>query len=233
MKKLFVISIALVAYISVLAQFKKPLNLPNYDNRIIHWGFTFGVNKLDFIMVKEASFAQAPAQDNLYGIVHKWQPGAHLGPVLEIRLTRYWKLRTLVNLTFQQRNMVYYFDHGEQIVTIPVASTFLQAPVLLKYNGARATNVRPYIIFGAAPTYDISALKRPNDNKPHVYLNTLDLIPEVGTGLEWFLPFFKLSTEIKFGRGLFNVLSPDNSVYTKYIQSLYTTYFMFSLHFEG
>ncbi len=233
MKRTVLLFVILFWTISSFAQFQRVKNLPNYDNKRVHWGFSFGMDKMDFILLKTGDFNFAP-NDNLYGIVHRWQFGGHLGPILEINLGRYWKFRTLVTLTFQQRNLVYYFDHGESIVTIPVASTMIQSPFLIKYHGARSNNIRPYIIFGAAPTYDISARKRPETDEPRVFLRTTDLVIEGGTGLDWFLPYFKLSTELKFGRGLFNVLAPDqNTIYTKYIDALYTTYFMFSLHFEG
>ncbi len=233
MKKSFLITLLVIFSTSIFAQFNRTINLPNYDFKRVHWGFSFGIDKMDFIMFKTTNFTNAPSQDSLYGIVHHWNPGAHLGPIVEFNISHYWKLRILVNLMFQQRDLVYYFDHGENVVTIPVASTFIQTPVLIKYNGSRNFNIRPYIIFGGAPTYDISALKHPKDDNPHVFLRPMDVIGEFGSGIEWFLPYFKLSTELKFGRGVFNVLSPDNSVYTKYLQGLYTTYFMFTLHFEG
>ena len=234
MKKLTIVFLSIFMLSSTYAQFfNKSKNLPNYDNRLIHWGFTFGINKLDFIVVKTQNFYQAPEQDNLYGIAHKWLPGGHLGPIFELRLNKNFTFRTLITLNFQQRALVYYFNQGSAPLQINIPSTFIQMPLLIKYHGVRAGNMRPYIIAGVAPTFDISALKRPQTNVPRVYLSAFDTYGETGLGIDWFLQYFKLSTEIKFGRGLMNVLEPDNSVYTKYLQSLYSYYFMFSLHFEG
>ncbi len=231
-KTALVIILSLISF-SIYAQFQRPKNLPNYDTKTVHWGFTFGIDKFDFIMIKTAQFNFADTADNLYGIVHKWQPGGHLGPIVEVRMTKHLKLRSLVTLTFQQRNLVYYFDQGQDVVTIPIASTLIQTPLLIKYDGARSVNMRPYVIAGVAPTYDISATKRVVTDAPKVYLKTMDVNAEMGAGIEWFLQYFKLSTELKFGRGFFNVLERDNTIYTKYIDALYSYYFMFSLHFEG
>jgi hypothetical protein len=233
MKKTVVFLLFIFSLSNVFGQFTKSKNLPNYDNRLIHWGFTFGINKLDFIVIKSQNFYNAPSDDNLYGIAHKWLPGGHLGPIFEIRLLKFLTFRTLITLNFQQRSLIYYFNQGSAPLQIDIPSTFVQMPLLFKYHGARYGNMRPYIIAGAAPTFDISALKRPQTNVPRVYLSAFDTYGETGLGIDWFLQYFKLSTEIKFGRGLMNVLEPDNSVYTKYLQGLYSYYFMFSLHFEG
>ncbi len=218
---------------NAFGQFTKSKNLPNYDSKLIHWGFTFGVNKLDFIVVKTQSFYNAPSEDNLYGIAHQWMPGAHLGPIFELRLSRYFTFRTLITLTFQQRSLVYYFNQGTAPLKINIPSTFVQSPLLIKFHGHRYGNTRPYVIAGAAPTLDISSFKKPQTNTPHVFLSSFDTYIESGMGIDWYLQYFKFSTEIKFGRGLFNVLEPDNTVYTKYLQGLTSYYFMFSLHFEG
>ncbi len=233
MRKYIILLLSLLASNFMMAQFAKPQNLPGYDNKIVHWGFTFGIDKFDFFMEKSTSFAFADTANNLYGIVHKWMPGGHLGPIVELRLDRYFKLRFLVTLTFQQRDLLYYFNHGKDVLDIAIPSTFIQTPVLLKFNGARRGNVRPYVIAGMAPTFDIASKKHLSPDRPHVYLNRFDMCAEVGTGISWFLPYFKLATELKFGRGFFNVLQPDGTLYTKYINALYSYYVMFSFHFEG
>ncbi len=233
MRKIIILSLLFFTIADSYGQLGKSKNLPNYDHKLIHWGFTFGINKLDFIVVKTANFYQAPEQDNLYGIVHKWLPGGHLGPIFEIRVARTLTFRTLITLNFQQRSLIYYFDKGNAPLEINIPSTFIQMPLLFKFHGFRATNARPYIIAGAAPTFDISALKKPKTSIPRVFLSPFDVYGEAGLGIDWYLQYFKLSTEIKFGRGMLNVLEPDSTIYTKYLQALYSYYFMFSLHFEG
>jgi len=233
MKKILIVLFITTIAFNSFAQLDKVKNLPNYDNKLIHWGFTFGINKLDFLVLKSINFYNAPLEDNLYGITHKWMPGVNLGPIFELKFNKFFDFRTLLTLNFQQRSLIYYFDQGNAALKIDIPSTFIQMPLLVKFHGVRIDNTRPYIIFGGAPTFDISALKRPITNTPKVYLNPLDIYAETGIGIDWFLPYFKLATELKFGRGFNNVLERDNTVYTKYIDKLQSYYFMFSLHFEG
>ncbi len=230
MKKIAVVILTFLLAGSIYAQQGVTRNLPDYDSRMVHWGFSFGVNKLDFMLFKTADFA---TQDTLTGIVHGWMPSGHLGPAVSIQMARHVDFRFLINLTFQQRTLNYYFANGDY-QKVDINSTLLQTPILFKYKGNRYGNIRPYVIGGAAPTFDLSARKRIITDQPHVYLTPEDVYLEVGTGFDFFLQYFKLSTELKFGYGLFDVTVHDpNYLYTRYIDQLHSYYLMLTFHFEG
>ena len=174
------------------AQQQKIKNLRFHDAKPIHWGFTFGVNTMDFTIHKNSVFYSDSC--TIFGIESKKFPGFHLGPIVNIRLGKFFDLRFLVNLSFGQRNMIYYKysgsvgDSASSYVEDPqeLSSTFIEFPLLLKFKGSRINNMRPYIITGGNPRYDLSARKALKENTvDDLYIETFDVYLEVGFGFDW------------------------------------------------
>ena len=59
-----------------------------------------------------------------------------------------------------------------------------------------------------------------------------DLLGEVGFGIDFYLEYFKFSPEIKLSYGFLNIISKDDSGYTKLINDLNTNGWMLSFTFE-
>ena len=56
---------------------------------------------------------------------------------------------------------------------------------------------------------------------------------EVGTGLDFFLEYFKFSPELKFSYGLNNVIVPEQTEFSAPVVDLRSRIFVFALNFEG
>jgi hypothetical protein len=67
-------------------------------------------------------------------------------------------------------------------------------------------------------------------------LKRADLYYEIGAGIDFYLPYFKLTIEAKMSNGLFDVLvhDPDdrNPEYVNSIQSMRSQMWVLSFHFE-
>jgi len=242
MKKIAVLFISIIFASSLFAQAprSKVKNLRFHDLKPVHWGFTFGVNTMDFNIHKNASFMDTT--NTLYGIENRLQPGFHLGPIFNVRLGHFWDLRFLVNLSFGQRNLTYYTlgsssdtansPYTSTLMKLP--STFIEAPVLFKYKAARLGNSRAYMLFGGNVRYDLNARKEPNlADGPKIQLEMIDAYAEVGFGIDWYLPYFKLSTELKYSHGFMDVMKKDATIYTSSIDKLNSKMLLLSFHFEG
>ncbi len=205
------------------------------DYKKVHWGFTFGINKVDCNIYKNDNFL---SNDSIHylGIESYSIPGFLLGPLVEFKLAKYFDLRMQLDISFTQRNFYYYFgtaqDSSIKTEQLKVPSSFVEMPILLKYKSARYNNMRMYLIAGGNPRYDIAALRK-NINESTIRLNPLDIAYDVGLGIEWYLPYFKLSTELKFSHGFMDVLKHDGSIYALPIDKLKTNIFMLSFHFSS
>jgi len=239
MKKIALIFMFAILSLSLWAQNQKVKNLRYLDSQPVHFGFTVGLNYMDFTIHKSGLFFNDTV--DFYSIENKIQPGFHLGPIVNFRLGQYFDLRLLLNLSFGQRNLTYNrvnFSGTEGVIselyTMKIASTFIEVPVLIKYKAARMNNMRPYVLLGACPKYDLSAKKAPNEaDLPKVQLNQLDYYADMGFGIDWYLPYFKLSTELKYSLGFNDMLKQDGTVYTSAIDKMSSKMFMLSFHFEG
>lgn len=215
------------------AQVKKVLNLPKYDRQKIHFGFSLGVNKTDFIIKRIDDFNLL---DTLYSVESKGQSGFNLQIIANLRLGDNFDLRFLPGLSFASRNLYYTFEKttskSNEIVK-KVESTFLEFPLDLKFKSARLNNFRAYVLAGGKYSIDmVSQAKVKAKDKEFVKLQRYDYGYEIGVGVDFYMPMFKLSPEIKMYHGLNNLLVKDELAYSQSLKGLFSKVFTVSLTFE-
>ena len=80
---------------------------------------------------------------------------------------------------------------------------------------------------------DIASQKDIDDEgEKLVKLKKNDLGIEIGFGMDFYLEYFKFSPQIKLTYGILNLLSEDETVYTKSVSKLTTNAWMLSFTFE-
>jgi hypothetical protein len=228
--------ISVFIFLSVKAfpqKYKKSQNLARYDFQKIHFGFTLGINELNFNLQKNSNTI---TNDTLKTIYTKSQKGFNLGIVSNLRLGKYTDLRFVPALIFGERQLEYGFlnnsnSNNEKLKKIE--STLLEFPVYLKYKSERYNNFRAYIMSGIKYSMDIASQDEIDDEGQEIVkLKKNDLMGEIGFGLDFYLEYFKFSPQIKISHGLINLLSKDQSVYTQSINGLRTNGWMLSFTFE-
>ena len=118
-----------------------------------------------------------------------------------------------------------------------IESTYIDLPLILKYKATRINNIRPYVLGGFNIRNDMARNKEFNeDEKIYIKLKPFDIFYEIGVGVDFYLAYFKFSTEIKYSVGTLNVVSPqasdDYPEFANSIDRLNSRMFMVSLHFE-
>ena len=233
-KYLFLIIFKFVITNIVIAQLHpQPKNLPRYDFKKMHFGFTLGINSLDFKIKNNPKIIY---QDSLYVLHSNNQKGFNLGIVSNFRLGKYTDLRFVPALVFGERHLFYSFADSINNIEIEkkkVESTLLDFPIYVKYKSQRYNNFRSYVLFGIKYSLDIASQKDIiNEDEVIIKLNPNDFMGEIGFGMDFYLEFFKFSPQIKISRGVVNLLDRDQTVYTKSIKNLYTNGWMLSFTFE-
>ncbi len=208
-------------------------NLPAFDYRPLHFGFLIGLNTMDFKVIHKLPADRPPGMENRFAEVVNLNPGVNIGIVSSLRLNKYFNVRFLPGISFGQRDLL-FIDNGERDEgALEIKSTFLEFPLLLKFNGARMTNAKPYLIGGINPRVDLA--KSENDG---LNLKSIDMYLEVGAGLDMYLNYFRLSTEAKLSVGLRNVLDPSGTgepediMYTEVLDRITSRLFVFTFYFE-
>ena len=109
-------------------------------------------------------------------------------------------------------------------------------PIELKFAAQRFRNLRPYLVGGLMPAFDVS--KRRNDL---LKFKATDMFLTVGFGCDFYLPFFKLIPELKFCFGLTDVLDhnrpdladePDKMKYTQSLTKAVSQMVVLTFYFE-
>tara|TARA_B110000858_G_scaffold192043_1_gene242163 strand:+ start:273 stop:986 length:714 start_codon:yes stop_codon:yes gene_type:complete len=212
---------------------KKPQNLARYDFKKLHFGFTLGINELNFNIKKNSNTL---TNDTLLTLLSNSQKGFNLGIVSNLRIGKFTDLRFIPTLVFGERNLNYGFidSNGVNDERIKkIESTLIDFPLYIKYKSERYNNFRTYILAGIKYSIDVASQDKINDEGQEIVkLKKNDLMGEIGFGLDFYLEYFKFSPQIKLSYGILNILSEDETVYSRSINHLSTNGWMISFTFE-
>ncbi len=210
-------------------------NLPGYDRKAVHFGFLLGLNMLDFHVYNTGARTYENGGMARYAEVTTLDPGLVLGIVTDFRLAENLNFRILPGISFGQRHLLFVDEQGNAIDDEPlkIKSTFIECPLLLKYGAKRLHNVRPFIVGGFTPRFDLA-----KDKQDHLNMRSLDFYADAGAGMDFYLTFFRLSVEIRCDFGMANVydstLSDDEAdiPYQQSIRSLKSRWWGVVFYFE-
>ena len=256
MKKVLISVIFLIVACSVFAQKQKINYLTTFDDKLFHFGFTIGMNTLDFNVVNYNPIGENPEFDldensdyldvfddaydtKIRSDVATLVPGFTVGIITSMRLSKDFNLRFLPGLSFGERQLTFNVpvidinEYDESLSFYTIRSTFLDFPLLIKYKARRINNDRPYVIFGGAYRHDISRTAQ----EDLIKLKNGGFYAEVGGGWDHYFAFFRFSVEAKFSFGLNNQLgdlpAPTQRLYyAQSIKDLRSKIFTLSFHFE-
>jgi len=232
-KYFFILLLFLGANDSYGQKIKKLQNLVRYDFQKLHFGFTIGINNLNFNIKKNSNTL---TNDSLLTLLPNSQKGFNLGIVSNLRIGRFTDLRFIPTLVFGERNLNYVFidNNGVNYKRVKrIESTLIDFPINIKYKSARYNNFRTYVIGGIKYSLDVASQEKINDEGQEIVkLMKNDLMGEIGFGFDFYLEYFKFSPQIKLSHGILNLLSNDDTVYTQSINHLSTNGWMISFTFE-
>jgi len=234
-RKIILLILAFLFSPLIYSQVKKPWNISTFDKKTIHFGFSIGLNSMDYA-AKRTMTAYTYSTDTAIFVPDLssiMPPGFQVQIISDLRLGENLNLRFLPGISFGQRELKFYrlSDRSEDI-SVDISSAFLDFPLSLKYRAKRLNNYRPYIIGGVNYRYDMSSR---NDEELIIQTKPGDLYVESGMGIDWYLAFFKFSTEIKIGVGLRDILvryTHDRPEYLASLNGLRSYIFCLSFHFE-
>lgn len=242
LKKYSVLFFLLILVHSTNAQYKKPtkLNDPDYDvGRRLRFGFSLGINTMDFSIRSNKNFQVSPKGDTTQYFVDVSHiiPGFNVNAISDFRLSENFHLRFLPGYAFGQRNLNFFYPNSNLKTQMRVESSFIELPLSIKYSAQRINNVRPYLLFGGNFRIDLASYKKLNvEEGVLLRLVKADAYYEIGFGIDFFLEYFKFAIEFKYSAGVLNVLSRDYADgaenYVQAIEKINSQLFIVAFHFE-
>lgn len=197
-KAILILSLLALIPISIVAQHNKLQNLPYVDYKIFHFGFMVGFHTQDLRLTQsghtnengEVWFSEIPS----------YSPGFSVGLIGDLYLNYYMNLRAVPTIHLGSKDFVFREQTSGEEFRTSTKNNYITLPIQLKFNPGRTNNHRPYIIMGGYGSLEIA----PRKNNP-VLLKPFDYGIEVGVGCDFYLPFFKLSPEIKYCFGMADI----------------------------
>jgi hypothetical protein len=179
-------------------------NNPNYDERKLTYGFLIGLHTTAY-QIKYSNEFVSPGLDTVQSVIPYWRPGFSLGFIVNYRITEFLDLRLTPEVAFYEHKLRYNYTDGSHLDQL-VETTMVEFPFLLKYKSSRRGNVRMYMIGGLKPGVEASGKKKIENSTTQLEVRNLNLNLEAGFGFDLYFPLFKFSPEIRFSRGLTDVL---------------------------
>lgn len=245
----YVIAILLLfaATCHVAAQRRVVQHKPYIDLRTLHFGILLGLNVQDAELCnvgpQQLELADGTLMDaDVSCDVDNWNPGFSVGVLADLRLNRHFSLRFTPAMHFGSKHLVFrnrklLTESGwPQEVTQNLKNTYISMPISLKFAAERFNNYRPYVIAGLNPMLNLAG-----KDQDYVHLKRQDLLLEVGLGCDFYLPFFKLIPELKFGYGLMDAFDKEHIgeirdtnklPYARSVSSIHTKMIVLTLYFE-
>ena len=198
---------------------------PNYDERKISYGFMIGIHTSAY-QVKYSDKFVTQSFDTVHSVLTPFAPGFSLGFLMNSDLD----LRIMPKAGFYDHQLEYnYTDETTQ--TQLTETTMVEFPILLKYKSMRRGNVRMYMIGGITPSIEASGKNDIQATTEVLDIRQTNLSIDAGIGFDFYFPLFKFSQEIRFSRGIANMLGPDQSSFKEPISRVNTNtisvYFIF------
>jgi len=216
MRKIILSLSALLLTVFATAQERQVENRPYIDLRPFHFGVLVGTHFQDIefqnVGPQTITNEDGTTSEKLISTDQdRWDMGFSVGVLGEARLGQYFALRVAPTMHFGNKHLTFInhtdrLDDGSPIVMHQdMKSIYVSSDVNLIYSAKRFNNHRPYMLLGVNPMLNLSG--KDNDI---IRLKRYDVLLELGMGCDFYLPFFKLRPELKFGYGLIDVLDTDH-----------------------
>lgn len=236
MRKPILLAFVFLSFVGI-SQRAKQERYKNFDKRLFHFGFMLGFNSSDFTMYQKVNAF------NQYGIVSLTtdsQPGGQLGILTTMKLfTPVLRLRFIPTLSFQEKVLNYKsldsLNFPKGVGQERVNSTNLDFPLMLQFRTKRYNNFAAYALAGAQYSMDLQSQEKASQNyiDPFVKIKRNDFQGQLGCGIEFFAPYFKVGFEVKYSRGFVNSFIQDYTPVSNPIDKLYNKALWVSIIFEG
>ena len=219
---------------SVFASAQPGKNIPQFDRRKFHFGFSLGGNTADFRYQFQPGVYNG---DSIVNVQILKVPGFNFGIVSSWDISEIFHIRFLPSLSFQEREFRYGVLEDNDVIfkSTRLESTFLDFPLMLKLRTKRINNFAAYGLTGLQYSLDLAsqAEVKTSPGEEIMKMKRSDFATQFGGGFDFFMAYYKFSIEIKLSNGFTNTLIQEDTFYTAPLNSLMTKVWWFTITFEG
>lgn len=205
-------------------------NNPNYDERKLTYGFLIGIHSSAYRVDYSDKFV-TPEFDTLYAVEPPWSAGFSLGFIVNYKLGDFFDLRLTPKVAFYEHRLRYLYTDSQPTHEELIETTMVEFPLLLKYKSERRGNIRMYMVGGIKPGIEASGKKKLENVTSSLEVKGGNLSVDFGFGFDLYYPLFKFSPEIRFSKGVIDILdnkkNPFGQPLNRVSTNMITVYFLF------
>ncbi len=204
-------------------------NYFDYQKKPYYFGITLGLNVSKFRIQRADDFINS---DSVQTIESLSGPGFNLGIITNLKAGEYFDFRLLPTLSFTDRQL--QFGRNGRTIDQSFSSVWVEIPFHIRYKSAPFKDKRLYLLAGIKYGFDVAAKARSRQDPELLDLSSTEFAIEYGAGVQFFLPFFIFSPEIKISHGIGSslIFNPEKSE-SSLIQKLLSRTITIAFHFEG
>jgi Outer membrane protein beta-barrel domain len=207
-------------------------NYLDFQAKPYYFGITLGFNRSDYRIFKSKNFI---LNDSIAGIGSLRGPGFNLQVVSNLKIGNYFDLRFIPGFSFAEKSVEYdAIRKGRPNYISKIESVYAELPFLIRFKSAPYKDKRIVLLAGFKYAFDIQGNSRSRQISSLIKISPTDFSLEYGVGIQFFLPYFIFSPELKMSQGVSNLLIFKNGLNeATTIDKILSRTLTFSLHFEG
>lgn len=205
-------------------------NFRGFNKKAYYFGINIGFNNSGYKIQQSGFFIN---NDSIRVTEGNSSVGVNMHMVTNLKLGDYFDFRFLPGFSFAQRGIEFtpVKSDGPPIER-KLESVFFELPFHIRFKSEPYKDKRMFVVAGLKYSYDVQTNSKSRQSlikiAPH------DFQYEVGLGIQMFYPYFIFSPEIKFSRGLGNILLYDRGQNeARALENVVSQIFTISFNFEG
>lgn len=208
----------------------------HFDVRDFNLGFTMGLNLAGYDMTAHPNQFDERTGRHLRQVQLIRKPGIYLGLITNLKLADNFDLRFLPSVSLEERDFEFYFDpetnNGETVVRKKIEASNLNLPIVIKFKSDYNNRMRVWFQLGVQPSFNLASNKKVRNDPELLKTQNFDVAGFASVGVDLYGEKLKLSPELRFTRGFYNIYVEDRTVFPKAITDLFSQLLVFNINFE-
>lgn len=204
-------------------------NFRDFNRKSYYFGINVGFNSSGYKLHQSGFFIN---NDSIKVTEGSSEVGVNMHMITNLKLGEYFDFRFLPGFSFAQRGFEFTNVSDSKVIERKIESVFFELPFHIRFKSEPYKDKRLFVVAGLKYSYDVQSNSK--SRKTLIKIAPHDFQYEVGVGMQMFYPYFIFSPEIKFSRGLGNILIYDRAQNeARVLENVVSQIFTISFNFEG
>lgn len=204
-------------------------NFRDFNRKSYYFGINIGFNNSGYKLQQSRFFIN---NDSVRVTEGQSEIGVNMHMITNLKMGEYFDFRFLPGFSFAQRGFEFTSVADSRVLERKIESVFFELPFHLRFKSDPYKDKRMFVVAGLKYSYDVQTNSK--SRKSLIKIAPHDFQYEVGVGMQIFYPYFIFSPEIKFSRGIGNILIYDRAQNeARILENVVSQIFTLSFNFEG